>query len=81
MTKDSTTNGPFLTFLFFQRKEILKDFFCNIFFKMLKIPPINHITCVNFKKKINMNFLKWNFFARFYILLRKIIIISNHVKI
>jgi hypothetical protein len=40
--------GLFLTFWFFQRKEFLKDFFCNIFFKMLKIPPINYITCVNY---------------------------------
>jgi len=49
--------GLLWTFWFFHRSEFLKIFFCNIFFKIFKIPPINYITCVN-SFWINMNFLK-----------------------
>jgi hypothetical protein len=49
--------GPFCTFWLFHRKEFLKDFCCNGFFKILKFSPINYITCVNLFW-INMNFFE-----------------------
>ncbi len=40
--------GFFLTFWFFHKKDFLKDFFCNMFFKIFIIVPINYITCIKF---------------------------------
>jgi hypothetical protein len=51
--KDSTTNGPFWTFWLLY----IKDFFCNMFLKIVTFLPINYITCVNFFW-INMKILK-----------------------
>jgi hypothetical protein len=47
----------FLTFWLFHKKEFLKGFFCNLFLKIVTIPLINYITCVNFFW-INMKVLK-----------------------
>jgi hypothetical protein len=57
MTKDSTTNGPFFNILIFSKKGIFEGFLLQLFFKTLKIPPMNYITCVNYFW-INMNFPK-----------------------
>jgi hypothetical protein len=55
MTKDSITNGPFLNILTFHRKDFLKDFFCNMFLKILTSAPMNYITFKN-SFWVNMNF-------------------------
>jgi len=52
VTNDSSTNGPFLNILIFSY-----NFFCNMFFTIFMIPPINYIIYVNIIW-INMNFLK-----------------------
>jgi hypothetical protein len=65
-------------FDFFMERNFWRIFFATWFFKILKSPPINLIFLNYFW--INMNFLKCINFARFYVSLWKMIIISNHAK-
>jgi hypothetical protein len=70
----------FNKFSLFHMKEFLNEIFCNLFFKIHIVAPIDHMFCVK-RCWINMNFSKCVNFVRFHVAFWKFIIILNHTKI